>query len=166
MGNWLYRVQTRASTLQAKHQIQLSYLQQTTAFLVQATMELEFSLKTTIRSLAIPTDKPEEMQWEWRPHSIQLPFLSDQLENETRDGAHNESSQSRDFSIADSSPSPSHSSSSEDEDTLRRPQDHEIIQTQLLELLVKSIARSKEPKPEAPKPKPYKGDPEDLERFT
>jgi len=30
---------------------------------------------------------------------------------------------------------------------------------------VKSIARSKEPKPEAPKPKPYKRDPEDLERF-
>jgi len=58
----LARVQTRASTLQAKHQIQLSYLRQVTAFLVQATMELEFSLKTTIGSLTIPTDKPEEMQ--------------------------------------------------------------------------------------------------------
>jgi len=30
---------------------------------------------------------------------------------------------------------------------------------------VRNIAKGKKPKPEAPKPKTYKGDPEDLERF-
>jgi len=55
------RVQTRASTLQDKHQIQLAYLRQATTFLFQATMDLEFSLKTTIGSLTIPSQKPEEL---------------------------------------------------------------------------------------------------------
>jgi len=58
------RVQTHASTLQDKYQIQLAYLQQVTTFLVQATMELEFSLKTTIGSLTIPSQKLEELQWQ------------------------------------------------------------------------------------------------------
>jgi len=58
----LARVQTRASILQDQYQIQLAYLRQATTFIVQATMELEFSLKTTIGSLMIPSQKPEELQ--------------------------------------------------------------------------------------------------------
>jgi len=73
----LARVQTHASILSAKHPRQLSYLQQGTAFVVRVIIELEFSLKTTIRSLTISMEKPEEMQWEWRPRPIQLLFLSD-----------------------------------------------------------------------------------------
>ena len=57
-------VQTHASTLQDKHQIQLAYLRQATTFLIQATMELEFSLKTTIGSSTIPRQKPEDLQWQ------------------------------------------------------------------------------------------------------
>ena len=78
----LARVQTRASTLQDKHQIQLTYLQLATTFLVQATMELELCLKTTIGSLMIPSQKPAELRWQWRPQPIQLLFLSEQLESE------------------------------------------------------------------------------------
>jgi len=51
----LARVQTRTSTLQDQYQIQLAYLRQVTTFVVQARMELEFSLKTTIGSLMIPS---------------------------------------------------------------------------------------------------------------
>ena len=103
-------------TLQDKHQIQLAYLRQATTFLVQATMELEFSLKTTIGSLMIPSQKPEELQWQWRPHPIQLLFLSDQLENEIRDGTYRELLRSRDLTLLDSSSD----SSSEGEATSRR----------------------------------------------
>jgi len=86
----LARVQTRASTLQDQYQIQLAYLRQATTFVVRATMELEFSLKTTIGSLTIPSQKPEELQWQWRPHPIQLLLLSEQLENEIQDGTYQE----------------------------------------------------------------------------
>jgi len=48
--------------------------------------------------------------------------------------------------------------------TSRRPHDPDTIQAQLLELLVRSIDKSKKPKSQAAKPKTYKGDPEDLER--
>ena len=129
--------------------------------MVQATIELEFSLKTTIGSLMIASQKPEELQWQWRPHPIQLLLLSKQLENEIQDGTHRELSQSWNLTLTDSSSD----SSSEDEATTRRPHDPETIQTQLLELLVRNIAKGKKAKPEAPKPKAYKGDPEDLERF-
>jgi len=49
--------------------------------------------------------------------------------------------------------------------TSKTPHDSETIQTQLLELLVRNIAKGKKPKPEAPKLKAYRGDLEDLERF-
>jgi len=83
------------------------------------------------------------------------------LENEIQDGTYQELSRSRNLTLTDSSSD----SSSEDEATTRRPHDPETIQTQLLELLVRNIAKGKKAKPEAPKPKAYKGDPEDLERF-
>jgi len=109
----LARVQTYASTLQDQHQIQLAYLRQVTTFVVQATMELEFSLKTTIGSLMIPNQKPEELQWQWRPHPIQLLLLSEQLENEIQDGTYRELLRSRNLTLTNSSPD----SSSEDEAT-------------------------------------------------
>jgi len=157
----LARVQTRASTLQDKYQIQLTYLRLVTTFLVQATMELELSLKTTIGSLMIPSQKPEELRWQWRPQPIQLLFLSEQLESEIGDGTYQELSRSQDLTLTDSSSD----SSEKDEATSRRSHDSETIQTELLESLVRNIAKGNKPKPEAPKPKTYWGDPEDLKRF-
>lgn len=49
--------------------------------------------------------------------------------------------------------------------TSRRSHHSKTIQTQRLELLKRNITKGNKPKPEALKPKAFKRDPKDLERF-